>query len=105
MHKRTVPAGIILIAAALIIIFLAWLIKYKKKVNLISGYDENTVKDKDGLANWVGGTLIIAGALALIPSTILLLNALPAGIAVIAYGVIILGGVIITIAGGKKFRI
>jgi hypothetical protein len=39
----------------LIIIFLSYLIKYKKQAYLISGYNEDEIIDKDGFCNWIGG--------------------------------------------------
>ena len=33
---------------------IGYLIKYKKQMSLMSGYDSDKIADRDGLANWVG---------------------------------------------------
>src|ERR1700753_1212944 len=57
--------GLMTAVTALVIAFLAWLIKYRKMVSLVSGYDEQLYPDKDGLANRVGGALFKTGLISL----------------------------------------
>lgn len=45
---------------------LAYMIKYKGRVDIIAGVEDNKVRDKSGLANFVGNNLIILAASALI---------------------------------------
>ena len=45
----------IMIGSALPLYVFAFLIRVKKRVNLISGYNPAVVGDPDGLASWVGG--------------------------------------------------
>jgi len=97
--------GVIQALAALLVIFLAYLIKYKKKVNIISGYDEQTCKDKDGLANWVGGTLIIAGSIAFIVALCAFVLPNYIGAIVVIYGTTIITGAMIAAIGGNKFKV
>jgi len=61
MNNGSTLTGVIEGGAALLLMGGAYLIKYKKQVNIIAGYDEKECKNKDGLANWVGGTLMICG--------------------------------------------
>ncbi len=49
-----------MLAIASIPIFIIGLVIWKFKcVEIIAGYDENKVKDKDGMAKWVGSCLMI----------------------------------------------
>ncbi len=50
-----------LLVFSLLLLLISWAIKFKKQVNFIAGYDEKTCKDKNGLANYVGGTIFITG--------------------------------------------
>ncbi len=45
---------------------LAYMIKYKGRVEIIAGYDEKQVRDKKGLADFVGNNLIILAVSALL---------------------------------------
>lgn len=96
--------AIILGASATLIIFLAWLIRYKKKVNLIAGYDAQLVDDKDGLANWVGGILLATGIAALIPVVVLMFLPVYAAWWSGIFAVIVCTGAIIAAVGGSKFK-
>ena len=53
---------------------LAYMIKYKRRVEIIAGYDEKMVRDKSGLANFVGNTLIILAVSSLLAFIFELLN-------------------------------
>ncbi|MGZ3766425.1 MAG: DUF3784 domain-containing protein [Mucilaginibacter sp.] len=104
MHNVTVLAGAIEASVALLIMFLAYLIKYKKKVNIIAGYDETTVKDKNGLANWVGGTLLISGCLTFMFSLLSIFLPELFKISMIFYFLVISAGGIIAAVGGRKYK-
>ncbi|MCX6700730.1 MAG: DUF3784 domain-containing protein [Methanomicrobiales archaeon] len=53
---------------------LAYMIKYKGRVDIIAGYDEKQVRNKSGLANFVGNNLIILAVSALLVFIFELLN-------------------------------
>ncbi|KAA9349036.1 DUF3784 domain-containing protein [Larkinella humicola] len=42
-------------------LFLGFMIWKFKIANVIAGYDENTIKDPDGLARWVGKCMMVTG--------------------------------------------
>jgi hypothetical protein len=89
--------------AGCLILFLCYVIKYKKQANLISGYDEERVIDKDGYCNWIGNILSLPGIFAIITGVVLWLRpewALPAAM---VFALITITAVIIANVGGKKF--
>ncbi|WP_428328905.1 DUF3784 domain-containing protein [Mucilaginibacter sp.] len=88
----------------LLIIFLSYLIKYKKQANLISGYDEDMVIDKDGYCNWFGGTLVWAGVYAIVTGVLLWLWPAWFTWIVLSFGVCVIALVIVAIVGGRKFK-
>jgi len=53
---------------------LAYMIKYKGRVEIMAGYDEKLIRDKTGLANFVGNNLIILAVSALLAFFFELLN-------------------------------
>ncbi|MBB6109911.1 DUF3784 domain-containing protein [Mucilaginibacter lappiensis] len=104
MKTGCMVLGIIEACAALLLIFLAYLIKYKKQVEIIAGYDERTCKDKDGLANWIGGSLLVTGLLCLLLAIIATLMPNHTDHMMIAFGAVILLWTIIANIGGRKFK-
>jgi hypothetical protein len=60
---------LILIITEFVTIFfiaLGYLIKYRKRIDLIRGYDRNQVSDPAGLSRWVGNNLLILGGIGVI---------------------------------------
>ncbi|SDP18645.1 protein of unknown function [Mucilaginibacter sp. OK268] len=104
MQTGCVVLGIIEACAAILLIFLAYLIKYKKQVGIIAGYDERTCKDKDGLANWIGGSLMITGLLCLLLAVAATLMPNHNDPMMIAFGIIVLLWVVIVNVGGRKYK-
>jgi len=104
MQTGCLVLGIIEACAAVLLIFLAYLIKYKKQVGIIAGYDERTCKDKDGLANWIGGSLLITGLLCLLLGIIATLMPNHTDQMMIAFGIIVLLWTIIANIGGRKYK-
>jgi hypothetical protein len=56
-----VVVGIAFILAGLLIGFAGYQIRFKGRLNLIAGYDPNSVKDKEGLGRWVGSGIMVLG--------------------------------------------
>ncbi len=54
-------ARIVFLASGLLVIFFGWLVRFKKMLFLLSGYDERKVKDKDALAVFAGNFVMIIG--------------------------------------------
>jgi len=88
---------------ALLVTLLAWSIKFKKQVSFIAGYDENTCKDKDGLANHVGGTLFLTGVLCTVLSITAFLMPTYSKHIIGIYIVLLVVGTLIAAIGGSKY--
>jgi hypothetical protein len=58
--------AVIFVSVHLVIIFLGYLIKYKKQMWLIAGYSAKKVRDNNGLANWVGQGTLLLGVLGIV---------------------------------------
>lgn len=60
---------LILIITEFVTIFfiaLGYLIKYRKRIDFIRGYDRDRVSDPAGLSRWVGNNLLILGGIGVI---------------------------------------
>jgi hypothetical protein len=94
---------LVLIITEFVTIFfiaLGYLIKYRKRIDFIRGYDRNRVSDPAGLSRWVGNNLLILGgigimtliielvfpALELLAATLFLACAVPVVGLITAYG-------------------
>ncbi len=97
--------GLVTAATAALIIFLAWLIKYRKKVNLVSGYDEQLYPDKDGLANWVGGTLFITGLISLTLALAMVIFSQFLLVFAVLFALTLLIGPLMAAIGGNKYKV
>ena len=81
---------------------LGYAIGWKKKLNLVSGFDDEKARDPDGVARWVGGGVLAIGVLNCLAAGVLL--AVP-GRFVATLGVsnvIALLIVVIMIAGARR---
>jgi len=108
MRAMNSPAHVVAFvfaASSLLVIFLATLIKYKKAVNLISGYDPDRYRDPGGLANRVGGTMLVTGLSGLILSGLIIACPQYLPVFAAAFVVFITGGVVIAAMGSRKYRI
>ncbi len=88
---------------ALLVTLVAWSIKFKKQVSFIAGYDEKTCKDKEGLANHVGGTLFITGVLCTALALTAFLMPTYAKHIIGIYIVSLVAGTLIAAVGGSKY--
>ncbi|WP_094571793.1 DUF3784 domain-containing protein [Mucilaginibacter xinganensis] len=88
----------------LIIIFLSYLIKYKKQAHLISGYNEDEVIDKDGFCNWIGGVLMWPGISAIVAGALLWKFPTMEMTIVLAFALITIVTTIFAVTGGKKYK-
>lgn len=95
---------IIFCATGLLILVLSYLIKYKKQAQLISGYDESLIADKDGFCSWIGGVLMWPGIYAIITG-VLLYSWPESGLLIaLSFGVFTITACFIAVAGSKKFK-
>ena len=95
---------IVFFIIGLIITVLAYLVKYKKQANIISGYDENLVADKDGLCNWFGGVMLCLGLITFLVSFLLWWKPDRNIIIVPAFGICTVACCVIAIVGSKRYR-
>jgi UDP-N-acetylmuramyl pentapeptide phosphotransferase/UDP-N-acetylglucosamine-1-phosphate transferase len=105
MNKDTLILTLILAACGLLFMFLGYLVRYKKKLNIIAGYDESRVHDKNGLANWAGAAIIILGATYLILSLINCIFPNHQTCILNIFAAITIIGCIIMIRGCRKYQI
>ncbi len=101
---KTIVPVIILSIVGLIIIYLSYLVKFKKQAHLISGYNENEVNDKIGFCNWFGGVLMIPGFYLIFAGQLLLFFEPFILIIIISIILVTVATVFIAISGGKKFK-
>ena len=95
---------IVFLLAGLLITFLAYLIKYKKQANLISGYDESLVVDKDGICNWIGSVFMYYGIFVIISSILLWQFHFNDIIFIVTFIISTLTACITAIAGSGKYK-
>lgn len=96
---------IFLLPAALLFIVGTLIYKYKM-VDMIAGYDPRKVKDKDGLAKWVGGNLQGMGMLTLLITLLsLVFESMSMPVLTVSFLVIITILCINTAIGTKKFEV
>lgn len=94
----------ILLGMSLLIILPGYLIRFKHKVEIIAGYDPKRVKDKAGLAKWVGSNLLALGFIGLVTTAIAFAYPSIALAFFFCYiGIIIIGVFITTFQGGKFY--
>jgi hypothetical protein len=99
---------IILIITEFITLFflaLGYLIKYRKRLDLIRGYDRGTVKDPAGLSRWVGNNLLFLGVAGIVTFAV---EVLVPDLELIAVTLFLAGLVpavgIITAIGSRRFE-
>lgn len=57
--------SIVATIVGVILLVLGYLIRIRKQMNLLAGYDSEKVTDPEGLANWVGGWCLLLGVVTL----------------------------------------
>ena len=85
------------IAIGALLLVLAFLIGYQKRMGLIAGYDPEEVEDKDGLARLVGGMLAVVGVTTLAIGVAIEMISVPVTVqyGFIAFVVLVAGGPIV----------
>jgi hypothetical protein len=85
---------------------LAYMIKYKGRVDIVAGYDEKQVRDKTGLADFVGNNLIILAVSALLAFIFELLNPSTEFITFLVFASVIVPIVgVVTFFGIRKYMV
>jgi hypothetical protein len=95
--------GIVFILAGALISFAGYRIRFKHHLSLIAGYEEDKVKDRDGLRIWVGNGILAIGALQALSGLIALLFAALLHLAAIAFFIVTLGIPIFLISRISRF--
>src|ERR1700733_4056803 len=96
--------GLLTALTSAVLAFFGWLIKYRKKVNLISGYDEKRYPDTNGLANSAGGTLLKTGFTGIVLAVAIILLPQYMLAIVVLFSLTILGGAITATIGAGRYR-
>jgi hypothetical protein len=99
---------LILIITEFVTIFfiaLGYLIKYRKRIDFIRGYDRDRVSDPAGLSRWVGNNLLILGGIGVIT---LIIEFFFSGLELLAATLFLAGAVpvvgLITAYGSRRFE-
>ena len=88
---------------SLLLVVCGYLIKYKRKLRLIAGYDARRVRDPAGLADWVGTNLLaLAVCTFVIGALTHLLPGLSAALSAL-FVVVIVGTCLYTAVGAQRF--
>jgi hypothetical protein len=64
--------SVLTIFTGMIILFLGYLIKYQKMVEIVTGSLAHRIRDKEGFGSWVGGHIILAGLIGLLSGSLAL---------------------------------
>lgn len=62
MSSGLIPFVVVVVVVGLFTLLLGYLIKAKRMASLIAGFDPKRTKDVRGLTNWVGGNVMLVGA-------------------------------------------
>ena len=65
-------AVLLIVLVGLPCLGLGYAIGWKKKLNLVSGFDDEKAKNPDGVAGWVGGGVLAIGVLNCLAAGVLL---------------------------------
>lgn len=89
-----------------IFLMLIGLVVWKlKAVEIIAGYDSQKVINKDGLAKWVGGNLVLMGTLVILLGVIrMIVPNIKSSFIIPAYLVVVIGLSIVTIVGARRYE-
>jgi hypothetical protein len=95
--------AIILVAASLVVLLMGYLIGSLKELSLIAGLDVSRVRDRDGLARWVGRGLLGIGVLDMLAGLAVFVTADLAALLVIAYVAVNLAGAAVLLVGMRRY--
>lgn len=93
--------------AGVILILFGLMLRIGKMVEMLAGYKEEDVEDKEGLANWSGNMLLIMGVLslgAMVFEYLIADRKMAVGISVLYLMVVAIFGSLIMIVGCEKFK-
>jgi hypothetical protein len=98
-----VVTAIILVAASLVVLLMGYLIGSLKELSLIAGLDVSRVRDRDGLARWIGRGLLGIGVLDLLVGLTVFVAADLGALLVIAYVAVNLAGAAVLLVGMRRY--
>lgn len=104
MESRT-AAAIILLAVSLIVAILGYRIDARRQISLIAGLDVAQVRDRDGLAQWVGRGLQVIGATELLIGVALFVSPFPPTPLICAYVAVSLLGAAVLLLRMKRYLV
>jgi hypothetical protein len=93
---QQIVAGIILVLSSFVVMLIGYAIGYRKELSLIAGLDESKVRDRDGLARWVGRGLLGIGVLDVLVSLAMFVPSVGGALVVVTYvGVNLVGAAVL----------
>jgi hypothetical protein len=95
--------AIILVAASLVVLLMGYLIGSLKELSLIAGLDVSRVRDRDGLARWIGRGLLGIGVLDLLVGLAVFVTPDLGALLVIAYVAVSLAGAAVLLVGMRRY--
>jgi hypothetical protein len=102
MEPRTL-AAIILVAVSGMVLLIGHRIGAGKQLSLIAGLDGSMVRDRDGLARWIGTGLLCIGVLELLISLTLLATSVDPALMIVAYVVVSLLGAAVLLIRMRRY--
>jgi hypothetical protein len=98
-----IPAGVVLLVISFTFLGLSYVIGVCKQLSLIAGLEESKVRDRDGLARWVGRGQLSIGLLDLVISLLLLTTSMNAVPLIVAFAVVSAGGIAVLAIGSQRY--
>src|SRR5262245_3176265 len=98
-----VVAAVILLEASLIVLMLGYLIRAHKQLSLIAGLDVSKVRERDGLARWIGTGLLVIGMLDLLISLVVIIASAGTALLIIAYVAVNLVGAVTLLTRVRRY--
>jgi hypothetical protein len=78
--------SVLTIFTGIIILFLGYLIKYQKMVEIVTGSFSQRIRDKEGFGSWVGGHIILAGSIGMLAGSLgLIIHSYLAGLLIYVF--------------------
>ena len=103
MNPQILAPLAIVIFAGLPLLVLGYLIKYRKRVSLIAGYDPARVRDPEGLARWFGSWTLTLGGLSVLFAGLLAAFARHTTVVVAGYVVLNVACAVLLTTGCRRY--
>jgi uncharacterized protein DUF3784 len=105
MSPQILAPVVVLLFAGLPLLVLGYLIRYRKRLGLIAGYDPARVRDPEGLARWFGSWVLALGALSVIFAGLLAAPSSHTGAIVVGYVVVDFACAAVLVLGCRRYTV